>query len=143
MLRARLWFPYLFLAYWAAFFFPSWYALTYTKVWELRRLVFRSPEQQMKILHSGAMSDLLALRDYLQTLPVDSTYVILGPGSKDLPLAGNPAMARAVLFPYTVGLPEMVPENTRLVVQLDTSCLKQQVSELPFGARWECWEIRP
>jgi hypothetical protein len=145
MRLVRKWFPYFFLAYWLVVFFPQWYALTYTKVWELRRLALRGRDQQMRVLHSGEMAGLLALRERLGTLPVESTYVWLGEGSANLPLAGNPAMARAVLFPYAAGPLASLPESTTAVVRLAADCTVQteEAVELPYGAELECWGIKP
>lgn len=67
-------------------FFPRWYFITYTKLWEWKQLIGRSFEQQVQVLHGEEMDDLLRIVGETRTfsapvkivVPPHGTYPLLG-----------------------------------------------------------------
>ncbi len=118
--------------FWVIFFFPHWYVLSYTKIWELKQLMGRSREQQMRILHPAAMARLLTLRQELGAYSVPEVVVVLPTDSSKLPLAGNAPILRSVLYPYVV-----VPTAVAGLVNVRLRACDSLTIPDP------CWEITP
>lgn len=121
------------LTVWTLFFFKEWYVLTYTKVWELRRMVGKGREEQLMVMHHHQMRQLIEYKRALTANP--SEVEIQEPVEyKKLPLAGNSAILRAVLYPYRVVLSNDDQRSRRIEI---TVC--EESCSCPVGK--ECWGI--
>lgn len=108
----------LFFLFWLLVFFPSWYALSYTKVRELQQMIFRPREVQLQVLHpAGEMAQLLELQKVLREQFVGQNVAVLGTEQNDqAPLATDLSVQRAVLYPVPVVSANEIEEQEVLVV---------------------------
>lgn len=91
------WIPVLFLLFFGIFAFPEWYALTYTKLWEVKQMLFVSRDTQMLVLHPrNQMSSLIALKAEIATQSAHTAVVIV-PQKRTFGLSHNPAFVRGYL----------------------------------------------
>jgi hypothetical protein len=98
MLQQKKWTGWFFLTLVAVLFFPRWYRLSYTKLWELKQMVGKEREVQMQILHpADQMGQLIALRVYLQQGYFNEWVSVYLPDQRTLALSQNPALVRGVL----------------------------------------------
>ena len=88
--------------FWMVVFFPRWYVLSYTKVWELDQLAGRSWEQQLSVMHPDEMDSLLALKQSIAERGIENDVVVLAKKDPLAPLATESVVARAVLYPIAV-----------------------------------------
>lgn len=126
--------PAVLLIFWLVFFFPRWYVLTYTKIWELKQMVGEDRETQLRVMHPAPMRRLLELKHELKNHNPETTVVVLSEGSKQLPLAGNAAIVRSILFPYPILLVHENRDQYSKIFRIDVHC---PVSDM------DCWEIQP
>lgn len=92
------WIGWIFLGVVTVAFFPRWYVLSYTKLWELKQLVKQDREGQMQIMHpADQMGQLLALKSYLALNFSHGEVLVVLPDVRTLPLSQNPAIVRGVL----------------------------------------------
>jgi hypothetical protein len=85
------------LLFFLLFAFPQWYALTYTKLWELKQMRSVGKDSQMTVLHPrDQMSRLVQLKDMLRSQSAKTVFVVF-PDKKTLPLSQNPAFVRGFL----------------------------------------------
>ena len=103
-------------------FFPRWYVLSYTKLWELKQLVRQQPEGQLQIMHpANQMGQLLALKTYLKQNFSQGEVLVALPDKKTLPLSQNPAIVRGILSDSVYQLHVTTLKNAQQSV--DVSCL--------------------
>lgn len=113
MLRQGTW--WIIFAFWLVFFFPQWYFITYTKVWELRRLIGQPTEQQIRVLHSPEMDILIAAAE--RTKQDDAAVIVPPAGS--YPLLSASALWRYFLNgSHTIFSPTTVPSGTKRLIVL-------------------------
>lgn len=127
--------------FWLSFFFRDWYVLSYTKVWELSRMIGQPRAEQLRVLHpTGEMAALLQLNETLRDTYPQQRVVILAPRrDQRLPQAHDATILRAVLWPYQVlSLPE-VPTQTDVLVEIIASdeALLSPPGNLPQGIKCE------
>lgn len=128
--------PAVLLIFWLIFFFPRWYGLTYTKIWEWKQMVGRGREHQLTVMHPPPMRRLLELKYRLREFDQQSTAVVLPNSANELPLAGNAAIVRSIVYPYQVLTVAESKSSFQNVFVISTTC------EVKDNAA-ECWEIQP
>lgn len=128
--------PAVLLVFWVVIFFPRWYGLTYTKMRELQQLMGRNYERQLFVMHPAPMRRLVELKNRLQSFDPQTTVVVLPTNPLSLPLAGNAAIVRSILYPYQAFRLTEMPKVFDKTFQIATDCPKRETET-------ECWEIRP
>lgn len=154
---SRYSFP-LFFCLWLLLFFPGWYGLSYTKVRELQASIGQDRNQQLRVLHpTGEMAQLIELQKALQLQGKNrSTAILLPVPDKAFPLASDPTMLRAVLYPVPLLSRQEIPEDLQLLAvvvtgipatatasgELELSPCQELVPETYTGEVL-CWPILP
>jgi hypothetical protein len=137
----------LFTLVWLLLFFPQWYVLSYTKVRELRSMVFQSKEVQLQVLHpAGEMTQLLELKHVLATQFSDKKIAFL---SRDrlpnIPLATDTSVIRAVFYPLPVLSKEELTDEELIIYIEDRSKSETCVHDVLLPSNFEgevlCWPI--
>lgn len=116
--------------FWLVVFFPRWYVLSYTKVWELDQLVGASWEQQLAIMHPDEMDSVLALKQSLRDRGLEEKALVVAQKQPSIPLASEPLIVRAVLYPVRVtrDLPVASADEYVIFIQSEVSPLEATAS---------------
>jgi hypothetical protein len=130
--------------YWLVVFFPGWYALSYTKVRELRSLIGASRAEQLDILHpAGELASLEKLRLTLNNSYKASQTAILAPRrDSDLPQAHDASVLRVMFYPIPVLEPTEITADRSVIVVIESSAEHDEIDKCLPGVE-QCACSRP
>lgn len=103
------------LCFWVVVFFPRWYFITYTKVWELRQLVAKSYFEQMRVLHSAEMDIMTDIASFVRY--TDAVIIVPPPGTYPL-LSSSPLWRAALGSSQQLASPLLFTKATKTVIAL-------------------------
>jgi len=92
--------------YWLIVFAPFWLGHSFIKTQELIRVVGKSREQSLVVMHPAQqMQGILNMKNYLlsqKDYPLDDIAILAPDRSSSLPLVTDPSILRAINYPVPV-----------------------------------------